>query len=118
MLDGPTSFVLMMGLLGSAVYGGFVLLVCLGAAMTERLRRHAIRSLIGGAIVGGLALAGAVILLGLTLNEGDREAYLFKLWGLMSFFARFAWGAAFAVVVPHLCKLMRTPNKAAAADER
>lgn len=109
MIDGPMTFVIMMSLLCSAIYGGFVLLVCIGAMAIEQLRRHAVRSLIAGAIAGGLALAGAVLLLGLALDEGAHETYLFILWGSIAFFAGFAWGAAFAVVAHLLWKSRRQP---------
>lgn len=94
MVDGPTSFIVVFGLLGVAVLGALGLLGCVAALFSSRLRRHASSLLAIGAGVGLVALVVMCALLTVTLDNGDRSRSLFVGWGTIAFLAGFALGGA------------------------
>jgi hypothetical protein len=105
MNDCPTSFLLMVGLLGSSILGGIVLLVCISAAIKVPHRRQAIRTLYVGILGGGFAFVAAVLWAYVVLSDAERQLSLLLPWGPITFLAGLAWIAAFSFFVVLISRL-------------
>ena len=92
MLDGPTSFLLVFGLLVVAVVGAVHLFACLVASCIPKYRPGALRSLAYGGSGGVMAFVAISAVAFVAVNEPDRSWALFAEWGVVEFLAGFAAG--------------------------
>jgi hypothetical protein len=95
MLDGPTSFLLVMALLGLAALGTFGILACLAALCSRRRRQEALRWCLFG-VSGGLT--SLLVISGLILAAlGSVPPSASVFWRAVAFPAGFAIGGAVRV---------------------
>jgi drug/metabolite transporter (DMT)-like permease len=86
------SFLLVFGLLGAAVIGAALFLVCLVMVCHPRHRHRILRSWKFGAVGGGIALVAMALLWMAASDRTETPPSLFVEWFAMAFFAGFAAG--------------------------
>jgi len=95
-LDGPLSFLIMLGFLTAAAAGAAALVACLLAMAVPRWRQSSIRAFIFGLIVG-LIEAGGIGVPALMMPQSDLRSALLTAWLPLATLAGFGFGAGMAL---------------------